>query len=497
MSKIIIDPVTRIEGHIKIETKVENGVVVEAKSSGTLFRGFEIILQGRDPRDAPQLVQRICGVCPQVHATASVLGLDDAFGLADRIPKNGRLIRNLLLGSEFIHSHLLHFYHLAALDYVDPAAAAEYEGSDPDLRSLRGFIERGKLEPFLPRYEGDYRLSSQVNRELVAHYAKALEMRRKAHEMLAIFGGKVPHSCSAVPGGVTQVPTIDKMTSFLWHLNEIRDFIDEAYIPDVITVAEGYGDYFEIGAGCGNLLSYGLFDLGDKKRLLQGGIASRDMTQGGFDAGKIAEEVGRSWYASSSGARHPSQGETIPQPGKEGAYSWLKAPRYDGQVYEVGPLARVMVNYLAGNEAVKGLVDSLLSYFKASPQALFSVLGRHAARALECKYIADSMANWVLELEPGGPVFVEYEIPEEARGAGLTDAPRGALGHWVTIKDKKIANYQCVVPTTWNASPRDGKGQPGPMEQALTGLKVADEENPLEVMRVVHSFDLCLACAVH
>lgn len=497
MSKVVIDPMTRIEGHIKIETEVEGGAVVDAKSSGTLFRGFEIILQGRDPRDAPQLAQRICGVCPQAHAMASVLCLDDAFDITAQIPKNGRIIRNLLLGSNFIQSHILHFYHLAALDYVDIAAAAEYEGINPDLRSIRGFIERGRLEPFFPRYEGDHRFSSKVDRELTAHYVKALEMRRKAHEMLAIFGGKMPHSCTAVPGGATQVPTVDKITSFLWRLNEIRGFIDDVYIPDVITVAESYDDYFEMGIGCGNLLSYGVFDLDDKKRLLREGIASKDMTWGEFDAGRITEEVEHSWYASSTGVRHPSQGETTPQAGKEGAYSWIKAPRYNGQVYEVGPMARMVVNYLAGNEVVKGLLDSVLSRFKADPQVLFSVLGRHAARALECKYIADSMAAWVLELELGGPVFVEYEIPEEASGVGLTGAPRGALGHWVTIQDKKIAKYQCVVPTTWNASPRDGRGQPGPMEQALTGVKVADEDNPLEVMRVVHSFDLCLACAVH
>ena len=496
MKRIVIDPMTRIEGHIKIETKVEGGVVVEARSSGTLFRGFEIILQGRDPRDAPQLAQRICGVCPQAHAMASVLCLDDAFGVASQIPKNGRIIRNLLLGSNFIQSHILHFYHLAALDYVDVTAVAEYEGVNPDLRSIRAFIERGRLEPFFPRYEGDYRFSSEINRELAAHYVKALEMRRKAHEMLAIFGGKMPHSCTAVPGGATQVPTVDKITSFLWRLNDIRDFIDDVYIPDIITVAESYGDYFEIGAGCGNLLSYGVFDLDDKKRLLWEGIASRDMAWGEFDAGKITEEVEHSWYAP-AGARHPSQGETIPQAGKQGAYSWIKTPRYNGQVYEVGPLARMVVNYLAGNEVVKGLVDSVLARFKVGPQVLFSVLGRHAARALECKYIADSMADWVLELEPGGPVFAEYEIPEEASGVGLTGAPRGALGHWVAIENREIANYQCVVPTTWNASPWDGQDQPGPMEQALTGVKVADEENPLEVMRVVHSFDLCLACAVH
>lgn len=504
MGKITIDPITRIEGHLKIDAVVEDGEVKEARSSGTLFRGFELILRGRDPRDASQLTQRICGVCPQTHATASVLCLDSAFGISDRITDNGRIMRNLLLGANYIQSHLLHFYHLAALDYVDVTKVAAYEGNNPALKSIKNFISRGALGPFAPRYEGDYRLSDEVDQAATAHYVQALEIRRKAHEMLALFGGKMPHNCATVAGGVTEHPTVDKITSFLWRLNEIREFIDDVYIPDVVAVAEAYPDYFEIGAGCGNLLAYGVFDLDGtetdylkRKRLLRSGTVSTDLKLGQVDAFKIAEYVKHSLYEDSSTGRYPGDGETAPQPQKDGAYSWLKAPRYDGKVYEVGPLARMAVNYVAGDSAVQGLVNPVLSHFDAPPSALFSVLGRHAARALECKYVADSMADWVLQLKPDEPVYTDYTMPEEATGMGLVCGPRGALGHWIRIQDGKIANYQCVVPTTWNASPKDDHGQPGPIEQALVGTNIRDEDNPFEIVRIVRSFDPCLACAVH
>ena len=504
MGKIVIDPVTRIEGHLKIEAMVENGEVKEAKSSGVLFRGIELILRGRDPCDAQRYTQRICGVCPTSHSTAATLSLDSAFGIADKVPDNGRIIRNLILGAAHIADHILHFYHLCALDYVDVTKAANYLGNDSALNSIKEFIGRGELGPFLPRYEGDYRLPEKANLDALAHYVQALEMRRKAQEMLAIFGGKMPHSMAIVPGGVTETPMVDKIASFLWRLNELREFIDNAYIPDVMAVAEAYSDYFDIGSGCGNLLSYGSYDLDGKgtdltrrQRLFQQGVVSTDLKLGKLDTDKIAEQVRYSWYADSSSGKHPAQGETTPQPEKEGAYSWIKAPRYDGKVYEVGPLARMVSTYASNNATVKGLVDSTLSRFKATPKALFSVLGRHAARALGTKFIADSMPSWLLELKPGEPVYVEHDIPEEATGMGLVEAARGALGHWIEIKDSKIANYQCVVPSTWNFSPRDDKGHPGPVEQSIIGTKIKDEANPFEIIRIVRSFDPCLACAVH
>jgi Ni,Fe-hydrogenase I large subunit len=504
LSKITIDPVTRLEGHYKVEVVVENGVIKDADSSGMMFRGIELILQGRDPRDAQRYTERICGVCPTSHSMAATLNLDSAFGIADKIPDNGRIIRNLIMGAAHISDHILHFYHLAALDYVDITAIADYNGNDPMLNSVKSFALRGNLEPFVPRYEGDYRLSKQANIDALSHYVKALEMRSKAQEMQSIFSGKMPHEMGMIPGGVTCNATVDKVASFLWMLNELRDFIDNVYIPDVIMVAENYPDYFEIGKGCGRLLSYGGYDLESKnpdytvrKRLLKQGAVSADLKLNPLDTNKILEYVKHSWYEDSSTGKHPTKGETKPQPGKAGAYTWSKAPRYNGEVYEVGPLARVVATYLSGDETVKKLVDSVLSHFKAKPQALYSVLGRHAARALYCKYTADSMPGWLLELKPGEPAYVEYELPDEASGMGLVDGARGALGHWVEIKDKKIANYQCVVPSTWNMGPKDDKEQPGPVEQALIGTKIRDENNPFEIVRIIRSFDPCLACAIH
>ncbi len=502
--KIIIDPITRIEGHLKIEAIVENGEIKDARSSGMLFRGIETILRGRDPRDAQRYTQRICGVCPTSHSTAATLNLDSAFGIADKVPDNGRIMRNLVLGAAHIADHTLHFYHLTALDYVDVTAVANYSGNDPVINSVKAFAERGELGPFVPRYEGDYRLSDAANVEALAHYVKALEMRRKGQEMTAIFGGKMPHNCTIVPGGITEVPTVDKIASFLWRLNELRDFIDHVYIPDVLAVAEAYSDYFGIGAGCGNLLSYGNFDLDGKigdltrrDRLIRQGTTSSDLKPGALDTGRISEFVKHSWYQDATSGRHPTVGETHPTLDKKGAYSWIKAPRYDGKVYEVGPLAGVMVSYAAGSPAVRDLVDSTLSRFNASPKAMFSVLGRHAARALITKVIADSMPAWLLQLKPGEPAYLDHEIPDEGTGMGLVDAARGALGHWIEVKDKRIANYQCVVPTTWNCSPRDDQDQAGPVEQALVGTKVRDESNPFEIVRIVRSFDPCIACAVH
>jgi hydrogenase large subunit len=504
LGKIVIDPVTRLEGHYKIEVVTDKGVVKEAHSSGMMFRGLEIILRGRDPRDAQMYTQRICGVCPTSHSVAATLNLDSAFGLADKIPDNGRIIRNLILGAAHISDHIFHFYHLAALDYVDVTKILKYEGNDAPLNSLKEFAERGELAPFMPRYEGDYRLSDKVNIGTLAHYVQALEMRRKGQEMLVIFGGKMPHNMAIIPGGVTATVTVDKIASFLWMLNELRDFVDNVYIPDVLAVAEAYPDYFEIGAGCGNLLSYGSFDLEGnspdyirRKRLMKQGTVSADLKLGALDPNKIAEYVKHSWYADSSTDKHPSKGMTEPQPRKKDAYTWVKAPRYDGKVYEVGPLARVAATYASGEPTVKKLVDSVLSKFKAGPKALFSVLGRHATRALYTKFLADSMPGWLLQLKPGEPAYVDYTIPDEASGMGLVDGARGALGHWIEIKDKKIANYQCVVPSTWNMSPKDDSGHPGPVEQALIGTRIKDESNPFEIGRIIRSFDPCLACAVH
>ena len=504
MGKIVIDPVTRIEGHLKVEATVENGEVKDARTTGNLFRGLEIILRGRDPRDAQIITQRICGVCPQSHGIAATLNLDSAFGIADKIPDNGRIIRNLIQGAHIAQDHILHFYHLTALDYVNVADVATYEGNDSQLNSVKDFIQRGELGPFLPRYEGDYRLPPEVNRQAVAHYVQALDIRRIGHEAVAIFGGKIPHGVGVVPGGVTSVPTADNIMAYIWKIKILRDFIDNVYIPDLLAVAKAYIDYAGVGAGCKNLLSYGSFDLEGgspdyttRQRLFKQGTIGPDLSFAPLDTGKITEHVKHSWYEDATSQRHPSQGETKPQYGKKDAYSWTKAPRYDGKVYEVGPLARVASNYVQGDEVIKGIVDGALKELGAGPEALFSVLGRHLARAVSAKRIADQLEGWALQLKIGEPCYTEYEIPDESSGMGLTDAARGALGHWIEIKDKKIANYQAVVPTTWNVGPMDDNGNHGPIEQAIIGTKIRDESNPFEIVRIIRSFDPCLACSIH
>ena len=501
--KITIDPITRIEGHLKIEIEVDNGKVTKAKSCGEMFRGWEKILRGRNPVDAQQLTQRICGVCPASHAQASSLNLDNAFGITP--PENGRLIRNLVLGANFIQSHILHFYHLAALDYVDITAILNYRGTDPRLNHVKAWakaeIDSGRataVAPFLPRYVGDYITDTDLNISAIAHYLEALEMRRKAHEMLAIFGGKMPHEIAILPGGASEKVTVNKIAAYASRVKELQTFIDHTYIPDVLAVADNYKNYFGIGKGCGNLLAYGVFEENSsgKTKLLSSGTYI-DGKVGEFSDAKIAEHVKYSRYSSAS-RRHPSQGETEAALDKKKAYSWVKAPRYDGKVLEVGPLARMAIAHFKGaNAKISNLISDTLKRYDAPVSALFSVLGRHAARALECKVVADRCAEWVTQLRPGEPVHTKFEIPAEGNGMGLTEAPRGALGHWITIKNKKIDMYQCVVPTTWNASPQDDKGQMGPIEQALIDTPVADPNNPIEAGRVVRSFDPCIACAVH
>lgn len=499
---ITVDPLTRIEGHLKIKVMVENGIVTDAYSSGEMFRGWEIILRDRSPEDAPIITQRICGVCPQVHGTASVLCLDDAFGVSP--PSNGRIIRNLMLGSNFIQSHILHFYHLSALDYVDITAILEYKGMDPGLNKIKDWVksdldagEKSAGAPFLPRYEGDYIEDVDVNIQAIASYVKALEMRRKSHEMLTIFGGKMPHVQTLFAGGVSSQVTIDKIAAFSSRLNEIRTFIDNVYIPDIIAVASLFPDYLKIGKGVGNFMSYGGFHIDDDNNDL---IASGLYIDGNlqeFSHEKITEYVKYSKYSSGSNL-YPLEGETIPFAKKSGAYSWIKAPRYDSKVVEVGPLARTIVEYLKNtNPQTTELVDYTIGTLGISTDQLISTLGRHAARALEAKMVADNMAQWVNDLLPGGPVHKEYKVPRKSSGMGLTPGPRGELGHWISIDNFRIENYQAVVPTTWNGGPRDDNGNLGPFEQALIGTPVKDSENPIEVGRVIRSFDPCLACAIH
>lgn len=493
--KVTVSPLTRIEGHLKIDVEIEGGKIVDVHCAGEMFRGWEVILKGRHPLDAQQISQRICGVCPIAHGHASTRCLDDALNITP--PDNGRLLRNMILGANYIQSHILHFYHLAALDYVDISAILKYKGNSPKLNKVKRWaqseLDSGRsnaLSPFMPRYKGDYIEDDELNIEAIAHYLEALEMRKKAHEALTLFGGKMPHTVSVIPGGITEKPTVDKIAAYLSYMKELHTFVEKKYIPDVIAVAQNHPQYFGIGKGPGNFLSYGTFEENNEgtELFLTRGVAING-TYRQFDKMNINEYVGFSKYKSESGL-HPWNGRTDPDPGKEKSYSFIKAPRYEDTVMEVGPLARTVVAYLSGkNEAVKNLVDETCSSIGIQVSDLFSVLGRHASRALECLMVAERCKQWAMELKPGEPVHTPFAIPSEAKGSGFSEAPRGAVSHWIKINGHMIDLYQVIAPTTWNCSPRDDEGHMGAVEQALIGTPVADVENPIEPVRVVRSFD--------
>ncbi len=496
MKKIVIHPITRIEGHLKVEAIVENGTVKDANMSGTMFRGIEMMLQGRDPRDAVLITQRICGVCPEPHACASVKAVDSYAGLSQSIPENGITLRNLILATRSIADHILHFYILSGLDYVDPAKAAQYVGDNKDLTVLKGFLEQGYSKPFLPRDDIDYKLDDKTTQEVVGHYIKALDIYRKAQEAATIFGGKWPHDAAIVAGGVSEKVTADRITQFMWRLEEIADFVENIYVPDAVAVVKAYSEYMGIGKGCTNLLAYDGYALGDRQ-LLKGGMVTHTDRYSQIDIEKITEDVTHSWYKDSEAA-YPGKGETEPEAGKAKAYSWIKSPRYNGEVFEVGPLAAILSTYLSKtNPKVNELVDNSLDQIGAGIKDLYSVAGRHLARALETKLLAAEVAGWAGYLKPGEPTAAEYDPPADGHGVGLLAAPRGALGHWLDVKDGRISNYQVITPTAWNASPKDKDGQPGPYEQALIGLKIKESQAPIEILRTIRSFDPCTACAVH
>jgi hydrogenase large subunit len=553
MTHVVVDPVTRIEGHLRIEAEVDGGKVQEAWSSSTMFRGIEIILKGRDPRDAWAFTQRICGVCTTVHAIASIRAVENAIGASP--PPNARLLRNLIIASQCVQDHVIHFYHLHALDWVDIVSALSADPaktsalaeslSDWPLSStkyftavrdrVKAFVERGQLGPFANAYWGHpaYKLPAEANLLAVAHYLEALDWQREFIKMHAILGGKNPHLQSFLVGGMATPIDPDRQASInagsIAAMQEMiakgLDFVTKVYIPDLLAIASFYKEWAGYGQGVGNYMVYGEYPEEDRPNpklyFPSGVIRSRNLSKlEAFDPAKITENVKHSWYEYEGGDEkglHPSQGETKPKftgpkPPYErlntaGKYTWLKSPRYDGVPMEVGPLARMLVAYVSGHERVKELVNFALGKLGVGPEALFSTLGRVAARGIETQVLAEKMGGWLTELA-GNMAHRELRIhdnskwepatwPKDCTGAGFHEAPRGALGHWVHIQDGAIANYQCIVPSTWNAGPRDAAGQRGPYEQALLGTPVADPEKPIEILRTVHSFDPCMACGVH
>lgn len=504
MAKVVIDPLTRIEGHLKIEVEVENSKVVEAHVIGTMYRGIEPMLRGRDPRDATYVTERVCGVCAGSHGLASSLALDKAFGA--NVPAGGRIIRNLILGAMWLHDHPLHFYHLSALDYLDVMAVAQYQGKDPRLLAVKNkvvkLVAAGDTAPLTPRYKPDaYSVNDpELVTMAVAHYLQALEMQAKAKKMSALFAGKQPHQSSIVVGGVTMLPNIEVVEQFRSMLFEQLDFVEKIYLQDVLTF--GTGPLLPlaqagVGGGSPNYLSFGGFprDNAGKDLFLKAGVIMDGNLSNilPVDEKKITEDVQYSWYKASANGKTPYTSDTVPDLAKKDAYTFVKAPRYDGKPMEVGPLARMLVMQ------PKGLMDIIAKY-NIKPGAV----ARHAARAYETLLLAKEMFTWLdaLEKEMGSKDFrihdtEHWEAPEQGQGAGMTEAPRGALGHFIKVANHKTENYQMVVPTTWNFSPRDDKGVRGPLEQALIGVPVPDLENPVNIVRVVRSYDPCLACAIH
>jgi Ni,Fe-hydrogenase I large subunit len=555
MARIVVDPVTRIEGHLRIEAEVNGGVVSDAWSSGTMFRGIELILRGRDPREAWIWTQRICGVCTTVHALTSVRAVEDALGI--EVPQNANLIRNIIGASQYVQDHVIHFYHLHALDWVDvtlalkadPAKTSQLaESISPWPKSSRTYfkgiqdrvkalVESKQLSLFSSGYWGHpaFHLPPEANLLAVAHYIEALEFQKDYIRIHAVLGGKNPHLQTYLVGGMAASMDPDEpgatinpeRITFLTELaSQAQAFVDQVYVPDVLAVASFYREWFGLGEGLGNFLSYGDYPQGGVKDptrfyLQRGAIFNHDLSKvHPVDPANVTEYVTHSWYQYDGGdqnAKHPYQGETSPKytgpkPPFEHLevdqkYSWLKAPRYQDHSMEVGPLSRMLVAYASGHPEVKAAVDGVLAKLNAPATALFSTLGRIAARAIEAHVMAGQVSKLVAELGDklghgdlrihNGEKWDPDTWPREAQGFGFHEAPRGSLGHWVHIEDKKIKNYQCVVPTTWNAGPRDAKGQRGAYEASLLKTPIADPERPLEILRTVHSFDPCLACAVH
>lgn len=551
MSHIVVDPVTRIEGHLRVEAEVMNGKVEDAWSSSTMFRGIEIILKGRDPRDAWAFTQRICGVCTTVHAIASIRAVEDAIGA--KPPPNARILRNLIMASQMVQDHVVHFYHLHALDWVDvvsalsadPAKTSALAESISDWplsgksyfngvkEKLRAFVDRGQLGPFANAYWGHpaYRLPPEANLMAVAHYLEALDWQKDIIRVHAMLGGKNPHLQSFLVGGMATPVDLDSQAAINAHtlaemrslFAKARDFVRRVYIPDVLAVAPFYTDWAGIGAGTGNYLVYGEYpeDENGRKNLFfpSGVIRGKNIGKvEEFDPSKINEWVSHSWYDYADGDKgiHPSRGETRPnytgpkppydRLDTQAKYSWLKSPRYDGMAMEVGPLARMLVAYGRGHPQVQYLVNAVLGKLGVGPEALFSTLGRIAARAIETQILSEKLDGWLDELAANmgrdqrihdNSKWDPSSWPADCMGAGFHEAPRGALGHWVHIQRGQIANYQCIVPSTWNAGPRDASGQRGPYEAALLGTPIADPEQPIEILRTLHSFDPCMACGVH
>lgn len=568
--RIVVDPVTRIEGHLRVQATLgDDGRIADSMSTGTMWRGLEVILKGRDPRDVWAFVERICGVCTGIHALAAVRSVEDALGI--KIPKNANIMRNLVNATLYVHDHLVHFYQLSALDWVDVVSALEADpretaaiqqkispshplasvGYFRDVQNrLKKFVASGQLGIFKNGYWGHpaMKLPPAVNLLAVTHYLEVLDFQKEIIKIHTILGGKNPHPNYLVGGMAcpinmhdtgAQGTMVNEVT-----LNYMRDIakrsleiVENVYLPDIKAIAGFYPEWFKYGAGLSNknVLCYGEFpeianDWSDASmQLPRGAIINGNLNEVHDvdlrDLNEIQEFVDHSWYRYPDAGKglHPWEGITeqafelskgsvgdktkFEWLGADGKYSWIKSPRWKGHMMEVGPLSRLVMGVAKNVPHIKEPAMALLEELNAPLEAVFSTLGRHAARALECRWAAQKMVQYVDDLtaniRAGDECAANMEKwepgtwPKEARGVGFCEAPRGALGHWCVIKDTRIANWQAIVPTTWNASPRSSSGELGAFEQSLIGTPVAVEDQPLEIIRTIHSFDPCLACATH
>ncbi|MGY4399499.1 nickel-dependent hydrogenase large subunit [Bradyrhizobium sp. USDA 3315] len=565
--RIVIDPLTRIEGHLRVEANLDSDSVIRnAVSSGTMWRGIEVILRGRDPRDAWAFTERICGVCTSTHALTSVRAVENALGIT--IPENANSIRNIMQLCLLVHDHLVHFYHLHALDWVDVVSALKADpkstsalvqsispwplsspGYFKDLQiRLTKFFGSGQHGPFKNGYWGHpaYKLPPEANLMVVAHYLEALDFQKEIVKIQAVYGGKNPHPNWLVGGvpcpinmdgtGAVGALNMERLNLISSIIDRSIEFVEQVYLPDIAVIGSFYKDWLHGGGLSGqSVMSYGDIpehanDCSAKslklpRGVILGGNLNEILPIDHGDPEQIQEYVAHSWYKypSKFSGLHPWDGITEPsfQLGAKvkgsrtnieeldegGKYSWIKAPRWRGHAVEVGPLARYIIGYAQGKAEFKEPAEKLLKGLNLPLTALFSTLGRTAARALECQWAAHQMRYFqdklVLHIKAGNSATANVSKwkpeswPKEAKGYGFTEAPRGALGHWIKIKDTKIDNYQCVVPTTWNGSPRDSKGNIGAFEASLIGTPMADPQRPLEILRTIHSFDPCLACSTH
>lgn len=513
--KLVLDPVTRIEGHLRFDTRIENQQVVEARATADMFRGMEKAMIGYDARAPQQITQRVCGVCPYAHAEAASLALESAMGL--RPNANGQLLRNLTVGAYQIQDYLLHFYHLCALDFIDVAAVLSYRGRDATLVQLRDWVQAEvgsnrifPAAPFLPRYEADYCTNRELNHVAIRNYAAALPVMAGLHKAVALFGGKAPHPVALEAGGVTTMPSLERLAAYRSFLADARRFVETAFVPDVVGVAGEFPGYFAEGRSYGNFLSYPyLPDAEGQNHRFAGGATINGRFEA-LDLDRIYEDHRYAFYDTQPETEvrplqqsqlHPIDYERFKREmaQEDGKYSWTRAPRYAGHVMEVGPVARVVNTYAAGtNPRLTELVDSYNAQLGLRLEDYNSVMGRHLSRMICVQVLLDEIERDLDLVEPEKPAFTEHAVPRNARGFGLTEATRGALGHWIqTDAEGYVANYDMIVPTTWNISPRDASGQPGAVERMLIGTRLANPDQPIELARIIRSTDPCMACSVH